>query len=188
MQQNTPSMTREEMDAMVAEAVSTWPEAALDQSIVNDLPRAAMLMQLADEFHRELAPMYERISTELDKPADDRTLTNFEGMFMEVIPAVYEGVDPKSHVQAALIAAVAVQLCAARARSEAGPDTPEADIVTAARTFLQDDLGEIVPVILEIPKDELLTVGVRIVRMANRGRQTLEARKNATTPTTEHDA
>lgn len=177
-QDNESPMTREDMDAMVAEAMLTWPDAELDESVTGDLEKATKLIKLADKFHTEANPLYERLSIEAEKAPDDRRLTNFEGMFMLAVPDVYENMTPKSHIQSALVATILVSMAAARAKLEAEDDEDERVTTQRAMQYMKEDFHEIVPVILNIPKEQQLRVGTHVLRAANEGRRKLDAALN----------
>jgi hypothetical protein len=167
-------LTKEEVDAMVAEAISDYPDAKLDQELLGDIDRTSKIMHMADRFSQQLSPLCERLARESEIPPDDRRLTSFEAAMMRVIPEIYERVTPRSHVQAALLAALAVSVMAARAKLEADED--EAAEVTTGRLigFLETDLDEVVPIVMRVPKEIQLQTATQILKRANAGRRILD--------------
>lgn len=182
-QQPTP-ITQTEMDAMVVDALTTWPEAQLDPSIVNDLEKATTIMRLADEFRDLLKPLFERIKVESRKEPGERSMTAFEVGVMIAVPDIYEHLTPRDPIQAGLVATLSVIAIAGRAKADAAEGATPDEISDAMMELIRTDLPDCVMAVLDLDKAEQLDIGIGILTRAAAARARLQHPPQTPTPET----
>lgn len=114
-EQEAPQLTREQVDAVVAEAISRYPECGIDEEAVADTETATAVLNEGQVLTEKLVALSSVIAEEVAKPQGTWRLTLLEGGIAHIVPVIYKYIIPKDHLLAmhtgVLVAGAMAGLC-----------------------------------------------------------------------------
>lgn len=146
--------TREQMDAMVAEALCAFPEATIDPELANDLALAKEVGVLSDR----VMPMLHMTIDIMCEKIDNKSAMQLTDIGLAVLaPEIQQRLQPPITIMAAAYAVAATGLMGLKYIADENITTQDNLDIDKFLAYARENLNDVMAFLLSLPKKRFLT-------------------------------